>query len=445
MSCQHFPLDGSFRFRNYRDYIQGCNEVPKISNYCVLILTFNNLESLKLVCSYVVVHDTDIVIVDNHSIDGTYDFLLAHYASRINLIKLNENLGGAGGFAVGQEWVIDRQYDFCIISEDDAIPGSQDIIPQLMNHASQERIVQTKYAGLKNQLFALHFALYPVRIFKHAGVMNRHLFSRGDDYEYGMRLQRAAKALNIKPLCLDEYYEHPYLKLGYGVAPIYFAIRNQLLIYAVQGNYIAAARFLFKYICYGFHALIEDRNRSVIKLVGNGIIDYLFCRFSRNSIVMHSFGNATLKPKPKPMMQKLTWEQFGAHYSSYSSQTKLTNLFPPGLLGNRNGRLSLNSVIAAKYSQPNRMAAFLAKRAVFIEEIDLHNHKLKCFELKTANRFLSIAKLSISSVLASFLWIIIAPLVIFRGFAYHKRGKGFYLKGNPFSLFHRDTNTQAQL
>lgn len=433
------PLAKSFRLPRFREYVEVASEIPKASNFAILILTFNNIQSLKRVCEYVLIHNLDVVVIDNHSTDGTYGSLSTSYGSRINTIRLRENLGGAGGFAVGQEWVIERNYEFCIISEDDAIPIDRDIIPKLMIHAGKERIVQTKHYGLKNQLFAFHFALYPVAIFKVAGVVNANLFFRGDDYEYGMRLQRVVTDLNIKPFCLNKYYKHPYLKFGYGIGATYFTVRNQLVIFAVQGKYLDMERLLLKYLCYGFHALLQDMNSDVIKLVSRGVLDYFLCRFSRNIVVSKAFGNSRLWPQIEPSIQEHPWEQFASKFQKYKSWTTVTALITDGLIHKKIWG-SLENVIVSKYSQPSRMAAFSAKRAVFIEEIDLHNRTLKYFEFKNPNRFISVVKLLLSCFLGLISWAIIAPMAILRGHWYRKLSKGLYLKGNPYTLFHRDTD-----
>lgn len=89
-----------------------------------VLVTYNKLELLKE-CLEAIRQQTKmvdtIIVIDNHSTDDTSDFLdeqkdLVH-------IRMNTNVGGAGGFQKGIREYIERTRDeYCWIMDDDTIP-----------------------------------------------------------------------------------------------------------------------------------------------------------------------------------------------------------------------------------------------------------------------------------------------------------------------------------
>jgi len=63
---------------------------------------------------------TATIVVDNASTDGTADFLAGRPAC--DVVRLNENTGGAGGFAVGIERGLDHRPDLVWLLDDDTVP-----------------------------------------------------------------------------------------------------------------------------------------------------------------------------------------------------------------------------------------------------------------------------------------------------------------------------------
>lgn len=98
----------------------------------VVIVTYNRKELLKkcLGCyeKQNVQPDT-ILVVDNHSTDGTEQFLnewkqeKAHV--RRDVLRLPKNIGGSGGFFEGMQKAVNDGSDWIYISDDDAFPDPQ--------------------------------------------------------------------------------------------------------------------------------------------------------------------------------------------------------------------------------------------------------------------------------------------------------------------------------
>ena len=121
--------------------------------FAVTIVTYNRLELLKECIQQVLsqtVPFSYICIVDNHSTDGTSEYLdqLAAGTETVfpnagkpefHILHLPENIGGAGGFAKGLEDLGKTDCDWILIIDDDAMIAA-DYIEQL-----QKAILKTNY------------------------------------------------------------------------------------------------------------------------------------------------------------------------------------------------------------------------------------------------------------------------------------------------------------
>ena len=96
-------------------------------NVDVVIVTYNRLEKLKkaLACyENQTMTFRNIIIVNNHSNDGTFEYLdswkeiKAPFAKYV--INTEENLGGSGGFYTGQKYAMALNPDWIYLADDDA-------------------------------------------------------------------------------------------------------------------------------------------------------------------------------------------------------------------------------------------------------------------------------------------------------------------------------------
>ena len=102
-----------------------------------VVVTYNRKELLKenivslLNQTY---KDFDIMIIDNASTDGTYDYIkdLVDTNSSIIYENTGDNLGGAGGFNVGIKKACLKGYERVWIMDDDTIPNN-DALEELLN------------------------------------------------------------------------------------------------------------------------------------------------------------------------------------------------------------------------------------------------------------------------------------------------------------------------
>lgn len=101
-----------------------------MSNVDIVIVTFNRLQKLThtLECyDKQTMPFRNIIVVNNHSTDGTYEFLndwkeiKSAYGKHV--IHLDRNTGGSGGFYEGQKYALTLEPDWVYISDDDAYPA----------------------------------------------------------------------------------------------------------------------------------------------------------------------------------------------------------------------------------------------------------------------------------------------------------------------------------
>lgn len=111
-----------------------------------VVVTCNRLDKLKLtvsrLCASAPRHLASIIIVDNASSDGTGDWLASQQDPRIDVIPSKENLGGAGGFALGMARALStHDPDWLVVMDDDgrpevgALEAFHDINPEQNNWA----------------------------------------------------------------------------------------------------------------------------------------------------------------------------------------------------------------------------------------------------------------------------------------------------------------------
>ena len=89
---------------------------------CAIIVTYNRVTMLKK-CLDSLKGQTvscDILVIDNDSTDSTAEYL-AERNDIIN-IRMDKNLGGAGGFNKGLRKAVELGYEYCWLMDDDVFP-----------------------------------------------------------------------------------------------------------------------------------------------------------------------------------------------------------------------------------------------------------------------------------------------------------------------------------
>ena len=96
---------------------------------CAVVVTYNRLEKLtKVLQSFdnQTVYPDKVYIVNNNSTDGTFELLKKWNDKDKNfdteIINLEENIGGSGGFYAGLDKALNDGFDWIWLSDDDAYP-----------------------------------------------------------------------------------------------------------------------------------------------------------------------------------------------------------------------------------------------------------------------------------------------------------------------------------
>lgn len=110
-----------------------------MSNVAAVIVTYNRADKLGKVIENVLAQDRpadQVVIVDNASTDDTAT-VLDQYEDRptVDIVRLTENTGGAGGFATGMAHAYERGADFVWIMDDDCY-ADPDALRELLDGLS---------------------------------------------------------------------------------------------------------------------------------------------------------------------------------------------------------------------------------------------------------------------------------------------------------------------
>lgn len=110
---------------------------------CVIV-TYNRLNFLKhtLSCYDRQTENPDyLIIVNNHSNDGTEEFLKKwkqeQHEFQCLIVDLPENIGGSGGFYEGCKKALDLKADYVWLADDDAYP-EENVIERLRWHLQNE-------------------------------------------------------------------------------------------------------------------------------------------------------------------------------------------------------------------------------------------------------------------------------------------------------------------
>ncbi|MDB8558550.1 glycosyltransferase family 2 protein [Turicibacter sanguinis] len=108
-----------------------------MSKVTAVVVTYNRKE-LLIECINTLVNQSlkleKIIIIDNNSNDGTTEYLKIYENNQqFNIIYLEENIGGAGGFNIGMKEAMKYNHDWIWLMDDDTIPHV-DALENLIKH-----------------------------------------------------------------------------------------------------------------------------------------------------------------------------------------------------------------------------------------------------------------------------------------------------------------------
>ena len=288
----------------------------------VLIITYNRLALLKE-CIQAVLSQTwnsfDILVIDNHSTDGTWEYLQAlEGKDSISFLRLGQNTGGSGGFHIGIREALRRGYSHIWLMDDDTVPdihaaerllsadrllGEYGFLVSLpvwkdgslckMNLPLPGQFRREKGQILQEGLLPVRKAtfvsmLLKAEIVREVGLPIKEFFIWGDDQEYTERISKKYKCY----LVLSSVVQHKTKNnLGSDISTdsperierYFYAYRNEL--YIAKRNGILSLGFYFVRAFYSLIKILlfsKERKWTRVLWLFRGIISGL-----------------TFKPEPK--------------------------------------------------------------------------------------------------------------------------------------------------
>jgi rhamnopyranosyl-N-acetylglucosaminyl-diphospho-decaprenol beta-1,3/1,4-galactofuranosyltransferase len=198
-----------------------------MSEICAVIVTFNRKSLLAVCLRTILTADlapSHVLVIDNASTDGTAEFVSSNFSSNVSVMRLPQNRGGAGGFKAGIGEALRLGYDFIWTMDDDhevahdtlrlmsdALTNLNcDVVGPLILAPSRDgrlawemgpggkgffdrTAITAAYATpgfFKKIPDAFNAALYRRSVFETLGLPDDRLFIRGDEVEFGLRMER---------------------------------------------------------------------------------------------------------------------------------------------------------------------------------------------------------------------------------------------------------------
>lgn len=240
-----------------------------------MVVTYNRLDKLQkaLACySHQTIPFRRLIVVDNHSTDGTEQFLTSWKKQESfyekTVIRLNRNMGGAGGFFAGQKEALSNNPDWIYLADDDAY-ASFDTIEKFQTfiqknncesysaicgkvvspqgtvcypHRAYECITKHIYFEKKSSqasdytkpFFSIDFLSY-VGVFLNAaalasvGLVNPSYFIYHDDGEHSLRLKKFGDIICVPEITIThDTWWNPATHSQANEWREYYNLRNQI-------------------------------------------------------------------------------------------------------------------------------------------------------------------------------------------------------------------------
>lgn len=424
----------SVRFQNWDNFLEERLEFPKKSNKVLVFVTFNLVSEAKKLLSYLENQKTefDILVVDNHSEIKFWDELKS-VNQNINLIRTSDNIGGSGGYAIALEWCLHREYEYILVTEDDAFPQQPYLVDEMFYNASQETYVTIRYKNEDCTSFSFHFTIYPIELIKKIGVPDPTFFMIQDDLEFLKRQKIGNKQLNIIENNLINFeYTHPTYKAKKNIWTEYFDSRNGLYVDQVHSSLIRQLINFSIKIPYCWSRVFYDFNFSSLKSIHYALFDFVFNNKSfvlnkkrRQQIQGYELSLINqLNPSELLSLNEILEQNHTLNYSSYikkkiNKKTSYKDIIMSFIIAPK-------SVLAGNYLTLSHPIFMLSDEVIFVESIIESNiEEDKYVTVKwTNNKRLRKLRLLITVLISFINILILVPIIAL------KRITIKYLKNN---------------
>ena len=272
-----------------------------------VVVTYNRLEKLKKALNSYdeQKHNVDyMIIVDNASTDATADWLdkwkMENHRFAVEVINSTKNLGGSGGFYLGQKKAIELDVDWILIADDDAylpenyVSGLYEYIVNndtsdvsvlcgvvkehesfcnhhrmiLKNNRCQlDFLEKPSLSSYQKKNFYINHASYvgPLinkRKILQVGLVDKDFFIWFDDAEHSLRLGKVGKMICLPDLVIKHDVETSNTELSW---KSYYGFRNRLICHKKHFR-ITFPLILLLFLCKTFLAPLKGRSLAEVKM-----------------------------------------------------------------------------------------------------------------------------------------------------------------------------------
>ena len=280
---------------------------------CAVVVTRNRLELLTRCIEHLDRQSRrpdSILVVDNASTDGTYDALRAR--AGIDVLRLHENTGGAGGFARGLGEAHSRGYDWYWLMDDDTFADVH-CLEELLDGAARApapaslvtSVVQWKDGRLHPMnrpwprttaraefVRAVSVGLVPVRSASfvstliHSRAVDRHGLPHAhysiwhDDSDYTRRILADGRGYLVPDSVATHWTAQPADVVGDDRGRFYYKVRNH--VWTVRGDAFQGLEKLWGWksllVAIKSYIVKSDSKLRAIRVVARGLRDGFFRR-----------------------------------------------------------------------------------------------------------------------------------------------------------------------
>lgn len=303
--------------------------MAKVSKVALIILSWNKKDDLgqtinSVIKSSVNGFELQIIVVDNHSTDGSVDAVKKLRINNLKILENKENFGFCKGNNIGMKYALDAGYDYIALLNDDTVIDSKLIANMVAQHikyqdagAISPKIYFAKgyefhkkykenelgkvfwYAGgdidWKNIYGSNHgvdqvdngqfdetretdfatgcFVMYKAKALKDVGLFDERYFAYMEDLELSQRMKKVGWKVLYSPEGILWHKVAQSSGIGSGLND-YFLTRNRMLF----GLKYASLRTKLALIKESIKLLLNGRKWQRI-----GIKDYFLRRFGKGS------------------------------------------------------------------------------------------------------------------------------------------------------------------
>ena len=276
-----------------------------MNEVCAIVVTYNRKELLKENIEALksqTYKKLDILIVDNNSTDGTYEYVKKYIDNQhVMYVNTEKNIGGSGGFYIGIKECAKKKYKYIWLMDDDTIPNA-DALESLMRKKellkdefsfigsvamfNEEELCKMnvppvadnwleKYKYVEKGLVNIGFCsfvscLINVKVVKKVGLPIKEFFIYADDVEYTTRLSKILPGyMDTNSLVMHKMKQNTNTNIIYvekeRIDRAFYTYRNMFFI-AKKENAREILKHILRYVYYFFMIIFKAPNHRFKRL-----------------------------------------------------------------------------------------------------------------------------------------------------------------------------------